>query len=277
MIPSGLMVKDDYFKLLNTEIFKKIETYNDAFLKQNKQNLETYNKTWTFDSFHQWSRQWEYPYFFERIQQFIESRPGEEIKILDAGSGITYFSYFLKEQFPNVQITCIDYDPILPEAYKLVNKTMKSDITFKPMDLREISLGDDSFDLIYCVSVLEHTDNFEKILAHFNRVLKPGGALVLSFDISVNNDFDIPVERAKYLMSEIGRYFKPAASEHFKLKDLDSINSDEVLTTKHFIKYDKSLLPWRKPYKNFLRLLLKLKRPRFIYNLACYCGTYTKK
>ena len=69
-----------------------------------------------------------------------------------------------------------------------------------------------------------------------------------------------------------GRYAEDILVEF----ELHKVSSKEVLTTIDFKKIDKNLLPWRKPYKNAFRLLMNFKRPKFTYNLACYCDTYEK-
>lgn len=65
---SGFPLKEDYLKLLRSNLYKRMESYSNKFIKDNKDILHSYSRRWVTDPFHQWSRQWEYPYVYERIE-----------------------------------------------------------------------------------------------------------------------------------------------------------------------------------------------------------------
>ncbi len=48
------------------------------------------------------------------------------------------------------------------------------------IDATNINFPDNKFDSIVCMSALEHIEDFEKVLSEINRILKPGGKLLLN-------------------------------------------------------------------------------------------------
>lgn len=69
---SGFPLKEDYLRLFSSNLYKELELYSNKFIKDNKDILQNYSRRWVTDPFHQWSRQWEYPYMVERLRQFIK-------------------------------------------------------------------------------------------------------------------------------------------------------------------------------------------------------------
>ena len=56
------------------------------------------------------------------------------------------------------------------------------------LDITDIDLPDDSFDMVICNHVLEHVSSYGKALSELHRVLKPGGKLIISFPIDPSLD-----------------------------------------------------------------------------------------
>ncbi|MBR3248208.1 MAG: methyltransferase domain-containing protein, partial [Clostridiales bacterium] len=56
------------------------------------------------------------------------------------------------------------------------------------IDITDISLPDSSYDMVICNHVLEHVSSYEKALSELNRILKPGGKLIISFPIDPSLD-----------------------------------------------------------------------------------------
>lgn len=272
MLHPGIIKTDTYHQLLKSETFQSMEKFNDNFLEKYKNELNLYHSKWTNDSLHNWSRVWEYPFISEEIKKYLKTQPNA--KILDAGSGLTFFSYMLKQLHPTVDVICTDYDPILVESYEKVNKKADKSVSFELGDLRKLSFEDASFDIIYCVSVLEHTDTYPEIVKNFKRLLKPGGILIITFDISLNSDTDISIEGAQRLVENLNQNLKPVYPEETISKDILAKNN--VLTTNYVAKFDKRLLPWRSPWKNAIKNLINFRVPRSIFSLACYCQVYKK-
>ena len=91
-IYDGIPTVDDYVRLTKSDLFKSLEKFSNDFLVISKNYTQLYTRIWIRDSYHQWGRQWEYPFVYSKILETLqyESNP----KILDAGSGITFFPFF---------------------------------------------------------------------------------------------------------------------------------------------------------------------------------------
>jgi hypothetical protein len=94
---SGVIPRDNYLRFVGSCLFRQMEDYSDTFLEKNAFFLNKYKKKWIFDPFHQWSRQWEYPYVFLKIKNY-STRSKSKLNILDAGSGITFFPYYINSK-----------------------------------------------------------------------------------------------------------------------------------------------------------------------------------
>ena len=177
ILTEGIPLINNYLKLLESERFKSMEQFSNDFLSTNREILFNYVKKWAKDPFHQWSRQWEYPFVLNRIQQIINDE--SKNKILDAGSGVTFFPYYLKMKFKTSHIYCCDYDKMLAPIYEQINVERSENIGFSNADLRNLPYEDESFNVVYCISVLEHTDSYKQIIDEFFRILLPGGKLIV--------------------------------------------------------------------------------------------------
>ncbi len=280
MIPEGLARISDYKKLLKTEFFLDLEKYSDHFIAENKGLLESYSTRWVGDSLHQWSRQWEYPFVFSAIKNYVADRDLTSLKILDAGSGITFLPYYITQQIPGAEITCCDNDPSLNSAFKANNDRTGSDIKFIKKDIKETGLSSNNFDIIYCISVLEHTRSYEKIIDGFHKLLKPNGILIITFDISIDGRSDIPISGAKRLLSVLDKYFRVNDKE--RMDDLISKNlffDPEIVTTSFILRWNKSLLPWKYPLVSALLSSIKKRRLPIsrVKKLTYTCHIFEKK
>src|SRR5438132_10352251 len=109
---------------LASDEYKHHVDFNRAFLERNDAAMSEYGKLWAKDTFRLWSRRWEYPFVAQRVSQFAQQQPGEApFRVLDAGSGVTYFPYFLRAEIPRSEITCFDSNPSYHPMFAAVNAT----------------------------------------------------------------------------------------------------------------------------------------------------------
>src|SRR5262249_27603353 len=104
--------------------------------------------------------------------------------VLDAGSGITPFGHALAGMGFNV--SACDYDRRLMEelAIARMENIYGSFVHYEWQDLTALTFPDHSFDIVTCISVLEHIQapSDQVALRELIRVLKPGGQLILTVD-----------------------------------------------------------------------------------------------
>lgn len=153
------------------------------------------------------SREWEYPWGVFRLNL----KPG--MKILDAGSSINPFSPLLASRGTNV--TAIDdfsshdipWDfesgifsgeltgwAKLMKFQEVCRQELGIEIAYFEQDMAATDFCNNFFDRIICISVLEHLPIYKQklILLEWNRILKPGGEIVLTVDfIRPENTFNL--------------------------------------------------------------------------------------
>jgi hypothetical protein len=93
---------------------------------------------------------------------------------------------------------------------------------------------------------LEHTQDYSRILEEFARVVRPGGTVIVSFDISLDGDRDISISGAIDLLGQASKIFESISIGNAREILLASTWGDSF-TTKQAQKLDPSLLPWRYP------------------------------
>lgn len=275
MLTAGVPSMTDYHNLVGSQAFRDMEEDSNQFLKTHVDTLESYAQKWVKDPLHQWSRQWEYPYVDEQVRSFLADRSGNPIRVLDAGSGVTFFPYYLQSNYP-CEVKCVDYDEGLGSIFDAINAKVDSPVDFKSAGISALPFEDDSFQFVYCISVLEHTEQYPEIIKEFRRVLAPSGVLVVTFDISIDGDRDIPIEGAQKLLHELNEVFPGKTSQTDSLRDV--LNRSDVLTTRVVGKHDRRLLPWPSPLESAWSNVRRLRVPRVrsYPNLSCYCDVYQK-
>jgi ubiquinone/menaquinone biosynthesis C-methylase UbiE len=142
---------------------------------------------------------------------------------LDAACGISHpLKFYLAEKSKEVHAVDIDrrilskeeiiraiIDDFGEECIKNVKDYWFQKIKFQNSSITDLPYENNSFDKIYCISVLEHLPDFfnthpsirkihlpflkkdiEKAMKEFNRVIKPSGLLFLTFDYpDINLDY----------------------------------------------------------------------------------------
>lgn len=125
-------------------------------------------------------RQLEYSYVLDAITA-AGVRGGSA---LDAGSGVTPFAHALAGM--GFRAKACDHDRSLIEALagSRMEQVYGTTVAYEWQDLTALTYEDASFDLVTCVSVLEHigAPADQAALRQLLRVLKPGGHLVFTLD-----------------------------------------------------------------------------------------------
>jgi ubiquinone/menaquinone biosynthesis C-methylase UbiE len=210
-----------------------------------------------------WSRQWEYPYVLANLP-----KDGVGLNILDAGSGFRFFTLLLAKRGFAVHACDLDAS-VRAKIHKAASRRGLS-IEFAKQDLSCMGYPNDLFDFVVCVSVLEHTPDPEAVVKDTWRVLKPGGHLLVTLDVSVDGDRNIRVSSLRALLEVMERYFVCVHPFHDKwlLDETILAASKDVLKTECFRHTAPEQLPWRTVSKTSLRNLLRGKFGRPFFNLA---------
>lgn len=243
-LSNGIPTARDYDDVLQLPLFRELEDYSDRFQATHRELFQPYARKWVMDPLHQWSRQWEYPFMAEAIAAIAAEATGP-LAVLDAGAGMTFFPHYLLEKHPSLSVDCCDIDASLTGLYAEVAKHHPRHPRFQVADMTRLPYADQSFDAVYCVSVLEHIPARETVMREFSRVLKPGGKLVLSFDLSLDGSRDISLPEARRMLAELGRYFDGVASLGVPAEG--GLDPAAVFTTDDARRRNPRLLPWTYP------------------------------
>ncbi len=241
---SGVIRLDDITGLAENELHHDMAEFDAAFIQRHARVLRRYALRWALAPMEMWSRRYEYPYAAEAVlEQVPEGRPG---RLLDAGSGVTFFPHLLRSRREGLDVVCADADDRYAPMFRRINAERgERRVHFVPARLQAMPFKDATFDAVTCISVLEHTDCYAAILDEFHRVLAPGGLLVVTFDISLDAREQIPIEGARDLLAQIERRFAPDEPLGPMLAALDA--PGELLTTDWVREVEPEKLPWAWP------------------------------
>ena len=121
-------------------------------------------------------------YVRRELRYLMEALPATRpVRVLDAGTGFGQYAYFLAKEFPNVEVLAVDVkEDYLENARRFIERTPERDrVCFARADLTVLDL-DERFDLILSVDVMEHIEDDRAVFRNFERVLNPGGYVVIN-------------------------------------------------------------------------------------------------
>tara|TARA_B100002052_G_scaffold299177_1_gene336002 strand:- start:11078 stop:11854 length:777 start_codon:yes stop_codon:yes gene_type:complete len=119
------------------------------------------------------SRYW----LLKKIKKILDTRKGNEIKILDMGSGSGEFINFIAER-----TECKAFGIDLSDE-RIANASKKyPDVNFSVGSISETDFEESTFDLVISTQTIEHLldDDLEKAFSEINRILKPGGKALIT-------------------------------------------------------------------------------------------------
>jgi len=104
-----------------------------------------------------------------------------QVRILDAGTGFGQYAWWIVRRWPNARIHAVDIkDDYLQRAeHFLQQEGLVDRVSFAIEDLTALQ-AEGPFDLILSVDVMEHILEDVQVFKHFNRVLKPGGMVIIN-------------------------------------------------------------------------------------------------
>lgn len=163
---------------------------------------------------------------YQWAAQFI--RPGDTV--LDAACGLGYGSYLLHRMSVSRKVIGVDGSGYAVE-YANLNFGTSTGIDFRLGNLPEalLDIPDNSIDVVVSFETLEHVERNKDLLEEFNRILTPGGRIIVSVPNDWSdetgqdpNPFHLHVYTLKRLKSEL--------EEHFLLEQFASQTANQCKT-----------------------------------------------
>lgn len=267
---TGLATIPEHKAASDSPLMADLRQYSVDFRKSHGTRMGPTASYWRYDPMDHGMRRWEYPFLVERV---LAMGAGEKtpLRMLDAGAGMTCVPYFLAEKIPHATVEACDMDPLLPPMYASINGKASRGAKFTDADLRSLPYNDGTFDLIYCMSVLEHTDEYDRIIREFRRALRPGGRLIVTFDISLDGRTDIAPDRAELLIKSLASHFDGVPTDSL-LPLASRLTSTDRLTTDYLKQHARDLLPWHMTPRIYLGALRRLQKPKTPFFSITVCG-----
>jgi len=115
--------------------------------------------------------------YFKKILKKINANTAR--KILDAGSGIGAYSFWLSNHFPSSRVEGWEIDKFkLSFSRELAKKMKLQNVKFFYKDIAKYKKIN-NYDLIINIDVLEHIKDYRGTIKNFSRYLKKGGYLYI--------------------------------------------------------------------------------------------------
>ncbi len=227
--PSGAFPENGYARLTDLK---------DPYFAHAHKEIATLEQAADYAVLRHWNRRWEYP-FFMRCAQGLPS--GSEV--LDAGAGRSLLPFWLAKHGYHVVALDMDDGSFYPGGslkawYDERNPRVEGQVNFVHGNLLHMDLPDESFDLVCCMSVLEHVPDPISALRELLRVLRHSGLLILTMDVSL--DAARPLLQSQF--QEMKECLDADGSALYPARQLDAGS----VTTLWFKKNEPSALPWNK-------------------------------
>lgn len=278
MLSSGIPGTDDYLQLDLDPDFKRLLDASRGFRSEFEARevfSKLYSIKWVDDPFLQWSRRWEYVYVLQRLENWWQQHPGA-LDVADAGSGFTFFPFYLLQEKSEARISCIDADPTAGRAIVEASRVLGNGPGFSLQDLENLEQSDESLDAVFSVSVIEHTANPSRVVEEIHRVLRPGGVFICTFDVSFEASSPMYVSRVEKLVRRLHEGFSPQDDVVDSI--VDSVGKPDRVTTKWVAERTPERLPWRNPLLVWLYDAVRGRFRSTLYRpMTFYCGTFVKK
>lgn len=159
--------------------------------------------------------------YYSRLERFNDEncarwfdllKVKDGMKVLEVGCGGGHFTNMIKKYFPNCEVWGIDLDTNHINFAKNKCKELGLDVNYLEADINNLPFKDESFDLIFSHTVVEHLP-FENFITEQYRTLKVGGHLVIMRVAGGKRD-----NPYMYLEDEIGKVF-----DKLEFEDMPSV------------------------------------------------------
>jgi ubiquinone/menaquinone biosynthesis C-methylase UbiE len=203
----------------------------------------------------------------KRLQAFARHWPLRGDRLLDVGCGNGAYTTVLGRDFREVH--AIDVEPQRIERFR---ETVAADPKFSVTvgSAEALDFADDSFDVVTAIEVLEHIVDLERALAEIRRVVRPGGAFLVScpnrlfpletHTVAVGHGRTYPARRVPFLPYVKPLHRRLSTARNFARRDLAELVCTEEV---RLVAWDWVMPPldhWRRGRAPLLALLDRLER-----------------
>lgn len=121
-------------------------------------------------------------FFIKRIKEAFRLLPQQDYQtILDLGTGAGFYLPLLSRA--GRKVYGVDLAPVLGLTHKMVVKKGINNVFLYKADITKLPFRSESFDLLFCLSLIEHIHEQEQAFLEFKRVIKKNGMLILGYPL----------------------------------------------------------------------------------------------
>ena len=260
--PNKIAANSDADSKLFIEAFGELEEFSNRYIKE-MLKIGGYPAAypWPVDNLHNWSRWWEYAFVWLNLKRLVAKK--KTIRVLDIGSGLTFFPFFLADK--GFEVTTIDIDARIKKWAEAA--LVKQKPGFVTGDVTKTKFNSHSFDVITNISVIEHVDNKVGAIVEMYRLLQPDGMIVNTLDISLDG---LPIGDSQPLRVREAHEFIGVLEKTFNTKiAFEFVHPMDILTPAKYPKRftDGSLyISKRHLMRQLWKLLSSRLSARFVFN-----------
>jgi len=208
----------EYTKKMPNSFLQEQFDIEIANFKNDVENLSVGNYTKSYETYKRISN------IIRYFKKEIENKKGI-MKIVDIGCGNGYYIFMLnlllklkdKAHFYGVDISQTEV-----QFAKASKKSLGMDnVTFDVCDAENIILPDESFDIVICCELIEHLAHPENCLEGIKRILKPGGAAIITTPNKYN-----PILRFSHMFNFLVKYKEKDFSH--KIKEDSRLGAEHI-------------------------------------------------
>lgn len=271
---SGLAALSDLNCPVHNNIFSILEKEQDIFLSKEPE-FRSKEYKWPRDPLHNWSRVWEYPYVYHALKKHRVVHGSSSLPtVVDLGSGVTFFPFAVAKL--GYKVICLDIDDVCKTDIERASSILLENpgkVNFRKIDKDQLPLERSEVDIVYCVSVLEHIQNFETTIDEVFRILKCGGLFIVTIDLDSCGYLDISLKRYYELRNHLLKYFE------FQIPEV-TIHPMDVLHPRNgpypYMTYSP-VQTWKFHLKQHLKSLFGRKPLKALPDLSVWGGVMVKK
>jgi SAM-dependent methyltransferase len=170
------------------------------------------------------SKQWEYPYAINLINNKFKNK---KLKIADVGGGRGVLAWYLAKKGHDVNVYDIDFrwddggDSDLER--KFIQFAAESGFNAEFGSVFNIPAEDNFFDVVTSISVVEHINEKYYALKEMFRILKPGGILILTYDLVAKEDIHDSLRVEIFTPLSIANIFNELQIEYDSIYDIADV------------------------------------------------------
>jgi malonyl-CoA O-methyltransferase len=131
------------------------------------------------------------PDAFASLERALDGLPEPPQRVLDLGTGTGRAAFVAARRFPQAQVVGVDLaEGMLAQARAMIPPELAERVRFEAADAARLPFEDGSFDLVLLANMIPFFDELDRVLA-------PGGYLVISFSAGPETPIWVPPERLR--------------------------------------------------------------------------------